>query len=98
MSGRAGACLPAEPALPGSPSLLSPACLPAHQAHPPYHSAPPPRCTDVPSRPLLSAFLPACPPAHLPACCCLPAGRRGKDDKGMVFLMVDDALDITTAK
>ena len=43
----------------------------------------------------------ACPPACLPVCCptaCLPAGRRGKDDKGMVFLMVDDALDITTAK
>ena len=58
----------------------------------------------------LPACLPAClsaarpparPPACLPVCCptaCLPAGRRGKDDKGMVFLMVDDALDITTAK
>lgn len=27
-----------------------------------------------------------------------PAGRRGKDDKGMVFLMVDDSLDIETSR
>ena len=26
------------------------------------------------------------------------AGRRGKDDRGMVFLMCDDALDGETAK
>jgi hypothetical protein len=31
------------------------------------------------------------------ACVCI-AGRRGKDDRGMVLLMVDDALEEPTAR
>ena len=86
MSGRAGACMRrAWPDLPAEPATHQSHFTPLH---PPHLFSPP-------------CHLPACLPACLSVCCpaaCLPAGRRGKDDKGMVFLMVDDALDITTAK
>jgi hypothetical protein len=60
----------------------------------------------VPLTPAFSvACLQRCLPSALPAVT-LPgtsssfvsAGRRGKDDKGLVFLMVDDALDEPTAR
>lgn len=50
-------------------------------------ATPPTAPAPAPAAPNLDALTPAC-----------PSGRRGKDDKGLVFLMVDDALDEDTAR